>query len=381
MYQLYFVDKDTTIYERFPNRNTGIDAILELTKITSGSKLDGVIQANTYNSRILIDFSSQVAALTTAIANGTIPPIGKNPGSASVYLNLRSADASDLPLSYTLKAYPVSQSWVNGNGNYSDLPEIRNGASWYYRDDYEIATVWNTASAASSGELGITNRPGGGTWITGSGYEASQSFSFQSPDIRMDVTNIVNKWTTGTIPNYGFIVKRAFADEASGDILGSLKFFSRETNTIYVPRLEVAWNDTNLNGIGSVTEISSNELYVPYIKNLRESYHESDIATLRIGARPEYPTSSYTATNSYYLNLFRLPTSSYFTVKDTITDETIIPYDTAATQLSCDSNGNYFKIRFNTFMPERYYKIVLKAVHSSDNVQIHDNGYYFKVVR
>ena len=127
MYQLYFVDKDTTIYERFPNRNTGIDAILELTKIASGSKINGEIQANTYNSRILIDFNAQITALITAISNGTIPPIGKGVGSASVYLNLRSADASDLSTSYSLKAYPVSQSWVNGNGNYNDLPEIQIG--------------------------------------------------------------------------------------------------------------------------------------------------------------------------------------------------------------------------------------------------------------
>lgn len=381
MYQLYFVDKDTTIYERFPNRNTGIDAVLELTKIASGSKLNGEIQANTYNSRILIDFSAQVSALTTAISNGTIPPIGKAAGSASVYLNLHAVDSTDLPLSYTLKAFPVSQSWVNGNGNYSDLPEVRNGASWYYRDDYDIATAWNTASAASAGEPGATIRQGGGTWITGSGYEASQSFSFQSPDVRMDVTDIVSKWTTNIIPNYGFIVKRSYTDETSSDILGSLKFFSRETNTIFVPRLEVAWNDANLSGTGSVTEISVNETYVPYFKNLRDSYRDADVSLFRVGVRPEYPTASYISTNSHYLNNFRLPATSYYSIKDTITDETIIPFDTTATQLSCDTNGNYFKIAFSTFMPERYYKIVLKAVHSTGDTQIHDNGYYFKVVR
>jgi hypothetical protein len=381
MYQLYFVDKDTTIYERFPNRNTGIDAILELTKIASGSKLNGEIQADTYNSRILVDFSSQISTLITAISNGTIPPIGKNPGSSSVYLNLRATDSTDLPISYTLQAFPVSQSWVNGNGNYSDLPEIRNGASWYYRDDYDTATAWNTSSAASSGNPGATIVYGGGTWITGSGYEASQSFSFQSPDIRMDVTDIVSKWTTGVIPNYGFIVKRPWVDEISGDILGSLKFFSRETNTIFVPKLEVAWNDTNLAGTGSVTEISSSELYVPYFKNLRESYRDNDITLFRVGVRPEYPTTNYSMTNSHYLNNFRLPATSYYSIKDTVTDETIIPFNNDATQISCDANGNYFKIAFSTFMPERFYKIVLKAVHSAGDIQIHDNGYYFKVVR
>lgn len=381
MYQLYFVDKDTTIYERFPNRNTGIDAILELTKIASGSKVNGEIQASSYNSRILIDFSSQITTLTTAISNGTIPAISKAPRSASVYLNLHAVDSADLPLSYTLKAFPVSQSWTNGNGNYSDLPEITNGASWYYVDNKDQATPWVTGSAPSVGDSSATLTRGGGTWFTGSGYEASQSFSFQSPDIRMDVTDIVSKWTTNVIPNYGFIIKRTHTDEISGEVLGSLKFFSRETNTIFVPRLEVAWNDSNLSGTGSVTEISDNELYVPYIKNLRESYRDSDITLFRIGARPEYPTASYTSTNSHYLTNYRLPATSYYSIKDSVTEEIIIPFDTNATQLSCDTNGSYFKINFSTFMPERYYKIVLKSIHASGDVQIHDNGYYFKVVR
>ena len=59
MYYHIFTDRDATIYEKYPERNTGIDQIIELTKIASGSKLHGIIQANTYNSRFLIDFGSQ----------------------------------------------------------------------------------------------------------------------------------------------------------------------------------------------------------------------------------------------------------------------------------------------------------------------------------
>ena len=33
MYQLYYIDEDATLYERKPTQNTGIDPILELTKI------------------------------------------------------------------------------------------------------------------------------------------------------------------------------------------------------------------------------------------------------------------------------------------------------------------------------------------------------------
>ena len=58
MNRIYYAERDTTIYEQYPERNTGIDQILELEKITSGSlnSRTGFIDANTYNNKILIDF-------------------------------------------------------------------------------------------------------------------------------------------------------------------------------------------------------------------------------------------------------------------------------------------------------------------------------------
>ena len=116
-------------------------------------------------------------------------------------------------------------------------------------------------------------------------------------------------------------------------------------------------------------------------RHLRFFLRESDRAVFRIGVRPEFPSKSY-VTSSFYLTADRLPTSSYYSIKDTVTEETIIPFDTSATQISCDSKGSFFKLRLDTFMPERYYKIVLKVERDGgDDVQIHDNSYYFKVER
>ena len=64
MYRIFYAEKDTTLYEKYPKQNTGIDQILELTKIASGSKLNGIIQANQYNTRFLIDFGSQITTLS-----------------------------------------------------------------------------------------------------------------------------------------------------------------------------------------------------------------------------------------------------------------------------------------------------------------------------
>lgn len=366
MYRLYFAERDTTLYERHPNRNTGRDSILELTKQVSGSKFEGEILGQTYNTRILIDFQSQITALSASVADGTIPPIGTGATSASVYLNLRTAHGDSLPASYTLEAYPVSQSWSQGTGTYDDAPESTLGASWNYRTGEVV-----------SNPLSWT----GGTWFSGSGYEASQTFTnAETPDIRMNVTDIVRQWISGIITNNGFIIKRPSNVETNGDIHGTLKFFSRNTNTIYIPRLEVAWDDSDLSGTGSFTEVSS-DIYVPYFKNIRDQYRDTEKAKLKIGVRPEFPSRSY-QTSSFYLTQDRLPVTSYYSIKDAVTEETIIPFDTIATKVSCDSNGNFIKLDLNTFLPDRYYKIILKVERDSgDDIQIHDKGYYFKVIR
>jgi len=382
MYQLFFAERDNTLYEKFPEQNTGIDQILELTKVASGSKLENVIQADTTNTRILLDFGSQITTISQSINSGDIPKVANHANSASVFLNLKASEANDLPLSYTIKAFPISQSWNNGTGTFADLPITTNGSSWYYTDAKEPGTYWNTGSAASRNNYGTTEELGGGTWMTGSGFEASQSFQNESPDIRMNVTDIVQRWLEGDIDNNGFIVKRSYADEISGNILGSLKFFGRESHTVFLPRLEVAYNDIDLSGTSSF-DVISDDLYVPYFKNIRPEYQAGEKVKFRLGVRPEFPDKSF-ATSSFFITNDRLPSSSFYSICDSVTDESLIPFDETeknATQISCDSNGNYFKLNLNTFLPERYYRIKLKVIRDNgDDIQIHDQ-FYFKVVK
>ena len=372
MYRIFYAERDTTLYERFPNRNTGIDQILELTKNQSGSIIGGRYRTHTFNTRFIIDFGSEINTLTAAINSGKIPALGNSTNSASVYLSLRSSDASDLLQAYNLKAFPVSESWVNGQGYANDNPETTIGTSWLYRDSKD-GTEWNTSF--DSPLLSQTN--GGGTFKTGTTYEASQSFNNQVPDIRMNVTDIVDNWVKGNITNYGFIVKRPLTDEKSGESLGSIKFFGRESHTIFVPRLEVVWNNTAFANTGSA-EISSDS-YVPYFKNIKSEYRTSEIAKFRVGVRPEFPSRTY-VTSSFYLTGERLPTSSYYSIIDSVTNETIISYDTLGTKIDCDSYGSFFKLRMDSFMPERYYKIQLKIERDGgDDIQTFDD-FYFKVV-
>jgi hypothetical protein len=197
----------------------------------------------------------------------------------------------------------------------------------------------------------------------------------------MNVTDIVNFWIkSGSSVNNGFIIKRPKAQEANSDILGSLKFFGRETHTIYVPRLEVCWdNVVNTDG-ASTTQIAS-ETYVPYIKNIKAEYRRSDIARFRVGVRPEFPTRSFT-TSSFYMTTDRLPNSSSYSIYDSVTNDIIIQdepiWGNSKTKIAYDANGSYFDLRMDSFMPERYYKIQLKCTRTNDTQTFDD--FYFKVV-
>jgi hypothetical protein len=277
----------------------------------------------------------------------------------------------------------VSESWNNGLGTFSDVPETVIGSSWLYRSGdakSETGVSWATASAHSANTGQGTTESGGGTWITGSGFEASQSFQNQTPDIRINVTDFVQNCLALNICNNGFIIKRPYADEVDGEIRGSIKFFGRESHTIFVPRLEVCYDDVVNTDGNATTQITSNT-YVPYFKNIKAEYRTSEIARFRVGVRPEFPTKSY-ATSSFYLTTDRLPNSSSYEIIDSVTNDVIIKdeklFSNSTTRIAYDVNGNYFDLRMDSFMPDRYYKIKLTCRRTYDTQTFDD--FYFKVV-
>jgi hypothetical protein len=377
-YQIY-TESDATLYEKYIERNTGIDQILELKKTCSGSRLDGQYQANTYNTRILINFNgTQFTELSKSIVEGTIGSTDRK-----FYLNVKNIYAQDLPISYSLWVHPVSESWNNGSGRYDDVPESTNGASWKYRDSKDSATEWQAGPfTGNSTGGGGTTTAGGGTWYTGSGYEASQSFNYSSTDIRMDVTDIVNTWLAGEIANNGFILKQSTTDEQAGGTSLNLQFFSKDTRTIYAPRLETIWKDFSEDNDSATTVVHqiNNGGPIVYFKNLNEKYPEGSRVQFRLGARAKYPIKTY-STSSWYSTTERLSSTSSYAVCDGVTGETLLDYDDTYTKISWDANGSYFNYWMNSLSPERYYKFKIRSKYSNSQITYFDNGYYFKVVR
>lgn len=376
MHYFVFPEIDTTLYQASGSSNAGLDEILEIQKTMSNSG------GNINVSRILIKFD--LNEISSSLVNGTISSDRK------FYLNLYDAGSEELNTSQSLFAYPISQSWVEGQGTFSDSPITTEGASWQYRDGQILKTAWS----------GSTGQEQGGAWHEE--VYATQSFKYGSDDMRMDVTPIMNKWLDGTYPNNGFIVKRSGSfenldtntDEGSQDKLGNFKFFSRQTNTIYPPKLEVEWFDTKWS-TGSLSALDSTELedLQVYMKNLRPEYKESSKVKFRLCGRGRYPTKSYSNTSSAYLTQKYLPSGSveniggdgaYYSVLDGRTDDVIVPFGSGSL-ISCDSTGNYFNLWMNGLQAERYYKFQFRVVSGSntteETIQHFDDDFTFKVVR
>ena len=388
IYTIY-AQKDATIYEKSETKNTGLDQVLELTH-----EYDG---ASKYNSRVLLKFDT--AQLQSKINSGKIPL-----NSARYYLSLRATEVKEIPQEYTVYAYPLSSSWTNGTGRYYNSPLTTDGVSWKYRTSKTVGTEWEIPPAIIDYEwdsisqtwvdaniiFGVNltanvtssyfTKEGGGTWWNYDNLECTQSFSFESSDIYMDVTQIVKKWVTGSgrFNNDGMIIKFSNDIESSTEEYASLKFFGTDSNTIYVPRLHIIWDDSSFS-TGSLTQVSDDNTVLNV--KLKKTYSENEKAKIRVYANQRYPQKTYT-TQSYYTKSYFLPTSSYYEVRDAYTDEVILPFNTTGSKISCDSDGNYFNLWMDSFQAERFYRILIKTeTDGGDTVQIFDNNYYFKVVR
>ena len=394
MHYFEFGKRDATIYSggTTASINTGLDEILEINKSVNQSGTVSNI------SRILIDFD--YSYISQSIQNGKIP------ATAKYYLNLFDATSDEVEAEQNVFAYMVSGSaWKQGTGKLDHDPVTQDGVSYQYRD-HEAKTPWVTGSVLDDG----------GAWYTSSAnnFEVSTSYdlTFDKKDIRADVTNLVYNHilSSSDFPNNGFIVKResishpaglsgsmpgrTFAfnsgsdttkDEASTSRLGNLKYFSRETHTIYPPKLEVVWDDSSWNS-GSLSALSATDLerLKIYFKNLRPEYKEKSIVKFRIVGRELYPTTSF-ATTPAELDVKYLPSASTeYEIRDAETEEVIVPFGSGS-RVSCDTTGNFFRVQMDGLQAERNYRFCLKVVSGSgttdEEINFYDDNYEFRVVR
>jgi hypothetical protein len=372
MHYFEFATKDTTLYEISQSMNTGLDEILEIKKDMNA---DGSV---IYVSRALIKFD--LTYVSQSISSGLIT----SGSQTKFYLNLYDANSTELNVTQTLYSYPISQSWTNGSGKHDSNPQIADGATWRWKDNDIDKTYWSSVTGS------------GGVWYSGSGYEASQSFTNEPKDVRMNVTDIMWKWIHGTVPNEGFMLKRSgsignassLVEEGNTTHYGHFSFFSRDTHTVYPPKLEVVWDDSKWT-TGSLSALSNTDVedMVLYMRGLRPKYSENSKVKFRVVGRERYPEKTY-VTSGYstgYVTAKTLPSgSTYYQIKDAYTEDIIVPFGSGS-KVSCDSTGNYFNLWMNGLQSERFYRINYKVVSGSgtadETVQYFDEKHSFKVVR
>ena len=354
MHKFFTSSFDASVYLQQPEQNTGRDEILEVGKLYYGS--NEVASAKDI-ARTLIKFP------TTEISQSIVESIGT--GSYSIFLNLKSANSEELPLEYSIFANAVSQSWTMGTGTKFDNI-TSDGVSWKYKNGSTSTTWQDNATAGTAvftaGTTGSANAEGGTWYITGS---ATQSFNNEPDDIRMDVTNIVRMWVSGSLPNNGFIIRHSIDAENDTQDYGVLKFFSKETNTIYEPKLELVWDDSifltgSLSPITGSTSGDALENSKIIVTDLQKQYSKNIKTKIRVKARDLFPLKSFSGSFAYDQSKY-LPTSSYYQIKDYITNETIVPFGDYS-KLSCDSKSNYFYLDTSAYPTNRSYKLELKIV-------------------
>jgi hypothetical protein len=351
----------------YPDKNTGLDEILELSLIVNGTP-----NPSPQTSRFLIQFS-----------NDDIIDVINNKISGSQWqTNLRCfvADVSGLNQDTTIEVYPVSQSWNMGTGKYIYNPEVTNGASWDWKNE-DGGQNWTTGTfnPGTTGSYSSSVSVGGGTWYVTQSLSGSQTFGFYTDkDLNINTTNIIRAWYSGSYTNNGFIVKQKDEFINNENNQPKIKYFSRDTHTIYPPCLEIKWNDCLINtGSSGIVTINTQPFTISINENPGIFYPES-VNTFRVYSTPEYPTRVW-ATSSFYTKNYYLPENSYYAIKDLDTNEYVIDFDDVYTKLSIDNISNYFKIYMNGLEPERYYKILIKTIYSGQTI-IMDDNYYFKII-
>ena len=343
----------------YTDQNFGSDQILEVKKEFWNKAFD-------YPTRALVTFAGTgFTEMSQSIVNGDIPT------SANFYLRMFEAQGNtDMSLEYKLDIRPISESWIEGTGKLGDDPKTTNGVSWDNRSypDGGSETAWDVTGGST---LSISS--------------SVQSFSNESPDIEVEVTDMVNMWLKGQDENYGMLVRFSGSQETDTSTFGKLKFFSKNTHTIYSPRLEARWDDhkpVTGSNTGSLTQLDvtgNTDNYV-YTIGLQDKYRETDKPKFRIGSRKQFIQKSFTTSYGRVSGSFIPEGSGSYAIVDVATGEKVIDFSDNS-KLSCDSKSNYFIEHMNGFYPDRTYKILIKIKYDDVQERIYDNDFEFKLVR
>lgn len=322
--------KDASIYQRYPTRNTGLDEIIEVGKVITSLDKNLKFSSGSVRSLLYFDISQNSGY----------------PTSSEYYLNLHVANAKEFRRYQKIEVYAISRSWDEGSGYfYQDVENAEDGATW------EQCTEFVSWSA------------NGGDFTTN--LSASYTFTEVPFDnnIRINVTNLLAPVISGSniTPWNGLLLKFPTSDETNQTNKGNIKFFSSNTHTVYEPKLEILWNDQTFI-TGSLKPIPNGNVFISP-KNLKEAYTRGEIDKIYLITRDPFPDKRFDA-KQRYKNQYYLPSSSYFRIKDVVSNVYIHTFDQYSS-INCDISGSYITLDTSGLEIDRFYEIDLKIQSGS----------------
>ena len=350
MYYSITAQKDSTIYERSESLNSGLDEILEVSKVYYGSLKD--------TARSLVKFDTD--SLSSKLSDGSVTM-------SIAELVLRETEPTEIPLSYSLEINPISQSWEMGNGTrFDDIST--SGCTWNYRDS---GSNWLPTNVPNSGSATGSFDGKGGMWYTAS--QATRSYDYESSDLIVDVSSSFSFWLDEGYSNEGFIIKHESSKEDNDIDYGQLKFFSKETHTIYQPKIRIGWDDSRYE-TGSLQALP--EEYKVSLKRLKKSYKAGGRYDIEVFARELYPQKTFQNTFGYSTGSL-LPTSSFYQIRDNESNDIIIPFGDYS-KISTYGNKSRISLDLTNFEINRSYKVELK-IERTGSAEYFDDDYIFEV--
>jgi hypothetical protein len=319
--------KDASIYEAFPDRNSGLDEILEVGHLAHATSPAGSA------ARAMVAFDTSEYNNITA--------------SVSYFLNLKVAFAKDIVRGQQLLFVPIAAPWSEGSGYFFETNKQRNDGA-----------TWLSASRTSAWSLA------GGDILSIPSASITLS-SFPMEDVRVNITPLVHSASI----EHGIMIKFPLIDEADTTNTGIIKFFSAQTHTIHAPYIEGVWSSQNFI-TGSLRPIPNLNVKISVV-GAAETYRRGDIVRLQLPVRDEFPSKAFDATPRYG-NRYYLPQSSYFSVIDDQTKEEVIRGDEFS-PIECDMTGSYLVLDTSPLYTGRYYRLRLHVAHGATRKTIDPN--------
>jgi hypothetical protein len=327
--------KDATLYQAFPDRNAGLDEILEVGKLADAMAVSAQYSASSARAIVFFDAT----------------PVNP-PESARYILNLKLANATDIPRGQTIEIAPIVTDWEEGSGYlYQDIQNVNDGATW---TSAKKDSPWTT--------------PGGDVNTTLTHSIALNEYPLR--DLRIEITSLVAS------SSQGLMLKFPSLDEQDVGNVGNLKVFSSQTHTIHQPTVEIVWDDQifttgSLRPIPNVTDIKVSS------QNLRESYTHGEVSRINLIVRDEYPLRTFDATLRYKSRYY-LPETTYVSIRDVQANVEVISFDEYS-KVNCDEHGVYFVLDTSPLYKKRIYDISIKIV-ASDGVRYIQPSWTFQVI-